>query len=557
MTTRDAVYSDDPTGYGGRRVSIVDEGVTRLPPELDGAGNVEYKLQWRLAEGNGRAVYVIGVHDDGDVVGITDQELQHTIATLRAMAQKLDSTRVVSVRTRVLADQENRVVAEVHLAQQTTLPQAELRIAVLGDHGAGKSSILGCLTYGEADDGRGKARLNLLRHRHELESGRTSSIALGTVGFSADGRMQNYANNRSAEHIHQRSCHIATFIDTCGHAKHLKTTARAITGYSPHAFCVVIAADAGTVSAATRGYLQMAAALSMPLVVVVSKMDIAEKTGFAALMHDLLATLDAVVPGRSKCMVADAAAPGPLAGDMMDLSVVPIVTTSAVRSVGFDELASVLRGSLAQCQKGGPAGGGIHRCDGPFEFHIESVHSIDKVGLVATGWVSGGTAKSGTALGQPLVVGPDASGGFVGVDVTSIHTLRIPTATARAGLSAALAIQPHSALSIQKGMVVLDADQVDAHGRCVSGEFTAAVTLLGPEASAAQTVTVHIRSTCHLAHVLSVTRAPQGETSADSSDATVRLQLDGGTRDYICPGVPIVARDGRGLVFAGRVTSAQ
>ncbi|KAJ2749318.1 hypothetical protein IWQ56_007254, partial [Coemansia nantahalensis] len=265
MTTRDAVYSDAIDAGGRRRVSVLDEGVTRLPPELDGAGNVEYKtkldrtsgarithlatqLQWRLAEGNGRAVYVIGVHDDGSVVGITDDEFQLTIASIHSMAQKLDNARVVSVDQRVLADQGNRIVAEVRLAQQTALPQTELRIAVLGDHGAGKSSILGCLTYGDADDGRGKARLNLLRHRHELESGRTSSIALGTIGFSPDGQMQNYANNRSAEHIYQRSRRIVTFIDTCGHAKHLKTTARAIAGYSPHVFCIVIAADAASVS---------------------------------------------------------------------------------------------------------------------------------------------------------------------------------------------------------------------------------------------------------------------------------------------------------------------
>ncbi|KAJ2714683.1 hypothetical protein H4R19_001595, partial [Coemansia spiralis] len=497
-----------------------------------------------LAEGNGSAVYVIGVHDDGNVVGITDDEFQLTVATIHAMAQKLDNTRVASIDKRVLTGPDNLVVAEVRLAQQTALPQTELRIVVLGDHGAGKSSILGCLTYGEADDGRGKARLNLLRHRHELESGRTSSIALGTIGFSADGQTQNYANNRSAEQIHQRSSRIVTFIDTCGHAKHLKTTARAIAGYSPQAFCVVVAADAAAVSPAARGYIQIAAVLGMPLLVVVSKMDLAEKASFAVLMRDLLATLDAAVPGRSQCMVAEATPCGSLAEDMMDLAVVPIVTTSAVRTVGFGELAAVLRGSSVRHQDGGPA-------DGPFEFHIEGVHSIDKVGAVATGWVASGTVRLAAASDQSLVLGPDSSGAFVGVDVVSIHTLRIPTASARAGLSAALAIQPHGAAPAQKGMLILGGGQVDCHGRRVSGEFTAAVAFLSSDAAAAQTVTVHIRSACHLAHIVDIASAPPGSTSSATA-ATVRLRLDG-TQDYICPGAPVVARDGRGLVFAGRI----
>ncbi|KAJ2846869.1 GTP binding protein, partial [Coemansia brasiliensis] len=198
---------------------------------------------FRLSEGDGYAIYVIGVHDDGDVVGITNEEFESTVDTIKSMAHQLENTRIVSIGKRTVDSRDNRVVAEVHLSQKMPLPQTELRIAVLGDHGAGKSTVLGCITYNEEDDGRGKARLNLMRHQHELESGRTSSITLTAIGYSADGHVQNYANNRSAEDIYQRSQRVVTFIDTCGHTKHLKTTARALTGYTPHAFCVVIPAD--------------------------------------------------------------------------------------------------------------------------------------------------------------------------------------------------------------------------------------------------------------------------------------------------------------------------
>lgn len=49
----------------------------------------------------------------------------------------------------------------------------------------------GVITQGEMDNGRGKARLNLFRHLHEFQSGRTSSISLDVVGFDAKGEVRN------------------------------------------------------------------------------------------------------------------------------------------------------------------------------------------------------------------------------------------------------------------------------------------------------------------------------------------------------------------------------
>ena len=52
-----------------------------------------------------------------------------------------------------------------------------------GNVDAGKSTLLGVLTHGVLDDGRGIARQKLFRHKHEVETGRTSSV--GNVGIFA------------------------------------------------------------------------------------------------------------------------------------------------------------------------------------------------------------------------------------------------------------------------------------------------------------------------------------------------------------------------------------
>lgn len=61
----------------------------------------------------------------------------------------------------------------------------EIRVAVLGNADAGKSTLLGVLTQGNLDNGRGKARLNMFRHLHEIQSGRTSSISHEILGFDS------------------------------------------------------------------------------------------------------------------------------------------------------------------------------------------------------------------------------------------------------------------------------------------------------------------------------------------------------------------------------------
>lgn len=47
--------------------------------------------------------------------------------------------------------------------------------------------MLGVLVKGGLDDGRGKMRVNLFRHKHEIESGRTSSVGMEIMGFDTKG----------------------------------------------------------------------------------------------------------------------------------------------------------------------------------------------------------------------------------------------------------------------------------------------------------------------------------------------------------------------------------
>ena len=121
----------------------------------------------------------------------------------------------------------------------------DIRIAVLGNVESGKSTLVSVLTHGELDNGNGRARLNLFRHPHEIQTGRTSSINNEIMGFDNMGLVQNFSNCRQADEICEKSSKIITFIDLAGHQKYMKTTVFGLTGYSPDFNMLLINATSG------------------------------------------------------------------------------------------------------------------------------------------------------------------------------------------------------------------------------------------------------------------------------------------------------------------------
>lgn len=109
------------------------------------------------------------------------------------------------------------------------------RVAVVGNVDAGKSTLLGVLTHGELDNGRGHARQRLFRHKHEMESGRTSSVGNDILGFDSLGQVVNKPDHGTLDWVKicEKSSKVITFIDLAGHERYLKTTVFGMTGHAP------------------------------------------------------------------------------------------------------------------------------------------------------------------------------------------------------------------------------------------------------------------------------------------------------------------------------------
>lgn len=107
------------------------------------------------------------------------------------MADRLGASLTI-IRERLIETDmsETRKSAEVLVRKVPDDQQfIDLRVAVLGNAECGKSSLISVLTHDELDNGRGKARLNLFRHLHEIKSGHTSSINDEILGFNNLGEV--------------------------------------------------------------------------------------------------------------------------------------------------------------------------------------------------------------------------------------------------------------------------------------------------------------------------------------------------------------------------------
>ena len=78
-------------------------------------------------------------------------------------------------------DQRYQTMKEGRIKVHETNEQ--LRVTLTGPTTSGKSSLLGTLSTATLDNGRGKSRLSLLKHRHEIVSGVTSSVAQELISY--------------------------------------------------------------------------------------------------------------------------------------------------------------------------------------------------------------------------------------------------------------------------------------------------------------------------------------------------------------------------------------
>lgn len=494
-----------------RRNAACFSGPGVLPGEQE-VGHIEYKLRlldptpsrfqqlvtqlnWRLSEGCGECIYFLGVEDNGHPLGLAKAELSASLAVLRAMAVEVRAT--AEVLQTPPGSAKGRRCAVVRVVRSTTpaLHFVDLRVAVAGGVDSGKSTLVGVLSHGAGgapllDNGRGSARMRVFRHKHECESGHTSSISLQQLAYDAAGNVLNYSglSNLDPAEVAASAARMLRFFDLGGHERFSKTMLHGLTCMLPDYLMLCVSAVAG-VSWVTREHLAVGIALGIPLFITITKADLASDAAVQAVAAEIRGLLAAAVqqgggtvnePADLAPLVGLEAQAVQLAGAMHRSRIaapgaslcVPLFPTSSVTGTSLQLLHSFLNAlqpttsaaeGAADWAAGAPASldglqgwrqagaaaevaGEVDSCAAGASgtqqplahFQIDASFDVVDVGPVYSGTVVSGSIS----LGDQLLLGPLEGGSFCRVAVSGIHRSKVDVQSVQQGQHATLAVHP-------------------------------------------------------------------------------------------------------------------
>jgi len=422
------------------------------------------QLRHRVLSGDGEATYVVGVTDDGGLAGISPAKFSESMDVLSLLAEEAGA-HIEEVKTwGVDGVSENGSTASDGIVGVATVSEGSVLadddhivVGTAGHVDHGKSTLVGSLVTGDADDGEGGTRGFLDVQPHEVERGLSADLSYGVYGFDEDGepiRMDNPHRKDDRARVVEASDRLVSFVDTVGHEPWLRTTIRGLVGQKLDYGLLTVAADDG-VTETTREHLGILLATDLPTIVAITKTDLVDEERVAEVERDVEQALREVdkTPLRVERHGVDTAI------DEISETVVPVVTTSAVTKEGLDDLDEMFE---ALPKTAGEVG--------DFRMYVDRTYNVQGVGAVASGTIKSGEVEAG----DELLLGPMQDGSFREVEVRSIEMHYHRVDEAKAGRIVGIALKGVREQDIERGMVLLPADADPSPVR----EFEAEVMVL-------------------------------------------------------------------------------
>jgi len=248
------------------------------------------QLRHRVLSGEGEATYVVGVTDAGGLAGIPPAEFSESMDVLSLIADEAGA-HIEEVQTWGIndvrdtdhpvaddstADADRGIVGVATIREGAVLEDDDhIVVGTAGHVDHGKSTLVGTLVTGTADDGEGGTRSFLDVQPHEVERGLSADLSYGVYGFDDDGpvRMDNPDRKTDRAQVVEEADRLVSFVDTVGHEPWLRTTIRGLVGQKLDYGLLTVAADDGPTKT-TREHLGILLATDLPTIVAITKTDL-------------------------------------------------------------------------------------------------------------------------------------------------------------------------------------------------------------------------------------------------------------------------------------------
>ncbi|CAE6406375.1 unnamed protein product [Rhizoctonia solani] len=488
-------------------------------------------------------------HSPGD--SITEEELDTALRVLETTADGVGAKVMLLYRHAGTATHSPYASVLVRLPPPTVERTLEVRCAVVGNVDSGKSTTLGVLTRGGLDDGRGKARVALFRHKHEIETGRTSSVGMEILGFGADGHpiLANFQLNTAEaqsgadknafapasarrekltwDQISESSAKIVSFIDLAGHERYLKTTLYGMTSHAPDCVMLMVGANAGLIGM-SKEHLAIALALSVPVIVTITKIDMTPANVLQDTIKQVVKILKSPGCRKTPVFVKSMEQAVELSRVFTTERLCPIFLLSNVTGEGLDH-ASISHGE-----------GDEHKftTESPLEYSITDVWSVPYVGVVVNGIINAGAINTGDAV----LLGPDGNGQWIASSIKSIQRKRANVESADAGQTVSVALKRVRRANVRKGMVLVARTDHPPHA---ARRFLGQVLILyhNTTMQIGYQAMLHCGAIRQTVRIISITDHAQGVLRTGDR-ATVEFEFIS-TPEYIKEGMKLLFREGK------------
>lgn len=389
-------------------LSLSDQSIE----ETDGLPNQmlerfrEFQFQIQTAVGQKGEEFFKFALDDDDQLGPKE--------FLDALLEEDDS-----LRAEMFGDVAVHFTRLMTRQEQDEIPP--VRLLIMGNVDASKSTTIAVMTdpKNQLDNGRGFAREKIMKHKHEIESGRTSMTTSYPFVYTS--------KTGYSRHIE--------LVDVAGHEKYLKSTIKGATKYLPDYAMLLIEASGG-MTKISKEHMMLAVSLQLTLIIVLTKVDLVqEKKVIDGTLDELKFYMKRLSSRKIVLRVVDETSmcTALYSAHNHDNGCIPVFTTSNVTGQGIELLKTYI-GHLpsriiwnnkdAKLSEGKPL------------FVIEQTYNVPGVGLVV-----GGICVSGTFATDKGVIGPFSDGRWENVRIRSLQHRRKSIDRVIPGQSAGIAIK--------------------------------------------------------------------------------------------------------------------
>ena len=441
-------------------------------------GNIEYKLKlcdvtvqriqelttqmkFRLGEGCGECYYEIGVEDNGNTLGISKEELEISLSVINTIAINLGC----KAKIKKLIQGKEGLIAEMYIKklEENYINKIEITIGVLGEEGTGKSTLIGVLINGKLDNGKGLARTNVFRHKHEILCGKTSSFSHQILGFDEKGELTNYGDliQPSLSQIVSKSTKIINFYDMAGSAKTFnRTTISTLSNqYLDYLLFVISAID--PITRVTENLLRFIYNVDLPVITIINKIDLISDEDLKKVIKQYKETIRKLNIELNKQKIPilmknndDVAL---FSSNMDEKEILLTFLVSNLKWEGGLTLFKNFLGVLPDLNKTSDKQKQKELELEKMEFDIHETIYREK-NVILVGIVSSGKLR----IKSKCFLGPDINGNFKMVEVCDIHCKKVNVAYSYKGQYCSVSIKSIGDINtltrdnVKKGMSLLD-----------------------------------------------------------------------------------------------------